>query len=103
MVDDNIERVLWWWTIPELLMFLVLFLLLVASLFGSSGLFNSYSRGIRLFGLVVALFQFTAPVWVYYDLRTHSESPDMIWFHIAAMPAINLVGVLAYLKERSES
>jgi hypothetical protein len=100
MADDEIERALWWWTIPELLLFVVLFLLLSASLFGYSELFDTYSRNIRLLGLVVILFQLAAPLWVYYDLRTHSEEGNLFWFHIAAMPAINLIGLLGYLEER---
>lgn len=100
MVDDEIKRVLWWWTVPELLLFLLLFILLSASLLGYSELFNTYSIRSRLFGLGVAFFQFTTPLWVYYDLQTHAESPDLIWFHIAAVPAINLIGVIGYRKER---
>lgn len=101
MVDDGIERVLWWWTIPELLLFLLLFVFLSASLLGYSGLFTTYPSSIRLFGLIFALFQLAVPIWVYYDLQTHSDSPDLLWFHIAAMPAINLIGMIGYLNKRN--
>ncbi|MDR5655823.1 hypothetical protein RH831_01320 [Halodesulfurarchaeum sp. HSR-GB] len=103
MVDEEIERVLWWWTIPELLVYLVLFFLLSASLLGYSELFDTHSRHIRLLGLVLTLFQFVAPLWVFYDLRTHSESLSRLWFHIAAMPVINLIGVVGYLEKRTRN
>jgi len=40
------------------------------------------------------------PVAVYLDIRRRPDDVDPLWIHAAAMPILNVFGVLAYLEDR---
>lgn len=102
MADEATERGLWALTAPELAALVVLFVLLAASVFGDSSFFSSVSRRIRIAGLVFVAIELLIPLWVYLDLRRSPERSDTIWVHAAAMPLINIFGLIAYLADRDQ-
>lgn len=94
------HELLWVWTVGELLALVVLCWLLVASLRGDTTLFSSLSRTIRLGAVGFLAVELLIPLWVFFDLRRRPDDPGSFWMHVAAMPGINLFGVLAYLQAR---
>jgi hypothetical protein len=100
MVDDATERVLWMWTAQELAVFVVVGALLVAGLVGETTLWTSVSRRLRLGALAFVAVQLLAPLWVYVDLRRRGDDSGTMWVHVAAMPLLNVFGLVAYLDYR---
>jgi hypothetical protein len=73
---------------------------LVVSLFADGSLLADAAVPVRTALLIVAAVQAFVPVYVYVDLRRRPDL-DRLWLHAAVMPAVNVVGFLAYLAERS--
>ena len=92
---------IWIWTASELFALVVLFGLLVGSLTGTTTVFASFDRTLRIAGLVVVAVELLIPVVVFFDLRRRPDA-DAFWLHVAAMPGINVFGLLAYLVARSD-
>ena len=78
MVNEDAERVLWIWTLSELVVITVLFLLLATSSFGKSSFLASVSRPIRLAALAFLAAELFIPLFVYLDLRRRPGSSDTI-------------------------
>ena len=102
MADESTERVLWIWTAPELAAIAVLGWLLIESLTGRATFLSSVSRQLRLGALAFVVVELLVPLWVYLDLRRRDDSGTM-WVHVAAMPLLNLFGLVAYLDYRRRS
>lgn len=100
MTDGESRALLLALVVPELLLFSVLALFLGLSLVGRSSFAAGYSVQIRLAALLFALLELCIPAAVYFDIRRRSDDPDMTWVHAAAVPVVNLLGVVAYLDER---
>lgn len=100
-MDGDDHGVLWVWTVSELFALVVLFGLLVGSLTGRSAVFASYDRTLRLAGLVVVTVELLIPVVVFLDLRRRPDE-DTFWMHVAAMPGVNVFGLLAYIVSRND-
>ena len=100
MPDAPIERVLVFWLVSEILLLLFLFYLLAASLLGQANVASAYSRPLRVAGLAFVTVELLIPTWIYYDVRRRPEATSTIWVHAAAMPLVNLFGLVGYLEER---
>lgn len=100
MADGDSRALLLALVVPEILLFSVLALLLGLSLAGSSSFAAGYSVQLRLAAFLFALVEVLIPTGVYLDIRRRSDDPDMTWVHAAAVPVVNLLGVVAYLEER---
>lgn len=94
------HELLWVWTVGELLLVVALFWLLAASLLGETTLLSSMSRTIRLGAVAFLAVELLIPLWVFFDLRRRPDDPGSFWMHVAAMPGINIFGLLAYLQAR---
>ncbi len=103
MVDEATERVLWIWTLSELALLGVFFLLLAASLFGEGSLLSTVSRQVRIIALGLLTVELLIPLFVYLNLRRSPHRSDTIWIHIAAMPLLNILGLMAYLADRNQN
>ncbi|PSQ06736.1 hypothetical protein BRC97_05510 [Halobacteriales archaeon QS_6_71_20] len=97
MVDDDAERALWAWTLPELAAVGVLLWLVADGLFGGGSFLASASRSLRLALLTFLATELAIPALVYLDIRRLADPPDSVWVHAAAMPLVNVFGVVAYL------
>lgn len=95
------ERVLWIWTLTELAAVAIVFLLLAASTFGGGSILATVSRQVRLVAVGVLAIELLIPLFVYFDIRRSPNRPDTIWIHVAAMPLLNIFGLMAYLADRS--
>lgn len=100
MVDDATERVLWIWTGSELAALVVVLWLLWNSVFGASAFLSSVSRQVRLGALAFVVVELLVPLWVFADLRRRGDASGTMWAHVAAMPFLNLFGLVAYLDYR---
>lgn len=100
---ERIDRVLWIWTIGEVLVLLAVGWLLLNSLVGPAGALASISREVRLAGLAFVTFQLLVPLAVFLDVRRRDDRPGYLWVHVAAMPVLNVFGLVGYLEERSRS
>ena len=100
MSEEAGHRTLWMWTAAELAAILVLFWLLAASLVGHTTLFSSVSRQVRLGAVAFLTVELLIPLWVFFDLRRRPNDSGHFWMHVAAMPGINIFGLLAYLQAR---
>ncbi len=94
------HRVLWAWTLPELLVVAGLFVAFVGSLTGHVALFSSVDRPLRVAASAFLAVELAIPAWVYLDLRRREDPRGSVWVHVAAMPGLNLFGLLAYLSHR---
>jgi len=103
MVDDATERVLWIWTGAELAALVMVLWLLWNSVFGESAFLSSVSRQVRLGALGFVVMELLVPLWVFFDLRRHGDDSGTMWAHVAAMPFLNLFGLVAYLDYRRRS
>lgn len=106
MESPAVHRVLWIWTASELLALLVGFGLVASSFVGDPPLFAAELATVPpLFRAGLAGFivlELLIPLWVFFD-RRHSRRRSKrgtYWVHVAAMPVLNLFGVVAYLQER---
>ena len=97
---ENAEHVLWIWTLGEVALLAWVGWLLVKSLVWNTGVLVTLSLPLRLAGLAFVVVQLLVPLSVYLDLRRREENPGHFWVHVAAMPLVNLLGLLAYLDER---
>lgn len=102
-VMERAERVLWIWTGGEVLVLLVFGWLLWGSVFDGSAFLSAVPRQLRLAGLAVVVFQLLVPVVVFLDVRRRDDRPGYLWVHVAAMPVLNVFGLVGYLEERSRS
>lgn len=100
MPEWTIERVLWFWLVPEIAFLLVLLYLLAASLLGQANAASAYPRQLRLAALAFVAVELLIPAWIYYDVRRRPEATSTIWVHAAAMPLVNLLGLFGYLEAR---
>jgi hypothetical protein len=98
MSDD--DRFLLVFVLSETVMLVVLAALLVDSLLGGGDFLAATAQTVRLAALCFVTVETLIPLWVYLDSRRRQGGPDTIWVHAAAMPVVNLVGLLAYLEER---
>lgn len=103
MVDEAMERVLWIWTLSELAAVTIVFVLLTASTFGDGSFLATVSRQLRLVAVGVLAIELLIPLFVYFDIRRSPNNPDAIWMHVAAMPLLNIFGLMAYLADRSRT
>ena len=100
---DEAHRYLFWaYTLPELVVVAGAFLLLAASVFGGGSFLSSVSRPIRLALLAFLAVELLIPLWVWVDLRRRPDEGNSHWIHAAAMPVVNLFGLVAYLADRSD-
>jgi hypothetical protein len=61
------------------------------------------SPPVRAVGLVVVFVELAVPIAVYVDVYRRPDDPDWVWVHAAMMPALNLLGAVAYLEDRRRS
>ena len=66
-------------------------------------MFATYSPTVRLGALLFVCLELLIPLGAFLDIRRRSDDPDTMWVHAAAMPLINLLGVLASLEDRQRS
>jgi hypothetical protein len=100
---DEERRLLAAFVVPELCLLVVGAVMLALSFGRSSGLFTSISPAVRAAALLFVLVEIAIPVGVYLDIRRQTDGPDAVWVHAAALPVINLLGVVAYLEARNRS
>lgn len=48
----------------------------------------------------VLVLQVVVPLWVYYDASKQGFDNPVEWMGVSAIPALNLLGVIAYLHKR---
>jgi len=102
-MEDQTERVMLALLIPELLALIGAFALLSGTFLGWSSVFASYPPTVRLGALMFVCLELLIPLGVFLDIRRRDDDPDTMWVHAAAIPLINLIGVLAYLEDRQRS
>jgi hypothetical protein len=100
-MNRDAERALVGMTVSEIGALALVAFLLASSLFGDGFFLADTSRTLRAAALGFVVFELLVPLWVYVDIRRQAEPPDRVWIHVAAMPVINLFGLVAYLVERS--
>ncbi|MFC7095746.1 hypothetical protein [Halobaculum marinum] len=100
MSDPALERGLWVWTLSELAFVVALLVLVANSLFGGGSFLSDVSVGVRVAALVFLVVELLIPLFVYLDVRGDPDRSAHTWVHAAAMPFINLFGVIAYLDDR---
>lgn len=103
MPDPDIERVLWLWLIPELLLLCYLLAVVGSSLLGYQTVASPYSRTLRVAAMAFLLVELAIPTWIYADIRRRPNGTSTIWVHAAMLPIVNLFGLLGYLEERRRS
>ncbi|MFC7027498.1 hypothetical protein ACFQJ5_07695 [Halomicroarcula sp. GCM10025324] len=86
--------------VPELVALSLFLLLLGLSLTGRSSFAATYSVSIRLAAFTFVLVEILIPAGVYLDVRRRPDDPDLTWVHAAAVPVVNVLGVVAYLEDR---
>ena len=89
--------------VPELVLLSLLALLLGLSLTGRSSFAATYSFVIRLAAFLFVLVEILIPAGVYLDVRRRPDDPDLTWVHAAAVPVVNVLGVVAYLEDRQRA
>lgn len=89
--------------VPELLLLGVAFAVVAGSLLGWTTLLTGYDVPLRVAALVFLALEILIPVGVYADLRRRPDETGLTWVHAAAVPVVNLVGVVAYLEERGRN
>jgi len=70
---------------------------------GPGGTFSEFSDVVRAVALFVVLVELVVPLAVYVDVARRDDDPDWVWVHVATMPAVNLLGLVAYLDDRKRS
>ena len=104
MAGEFDHRLLWLWTAPELLALVAVFGLLIASLLGTPPAFaeelETVSRPLRVAGVAFVALELLIPLWIWIDLERHQGSAGSLWVHVAAIPLLNLCGLVAYLQDR---
>jgi len=100
MADD---QGLWAFVVAETAMVGVAFVLVVDGVFGTGGFLTSASRPLQLGVLGFLALELLIPVGVYLDVRWNALDMDHVWVHAAAMPVINVVGLIAYLEARKRA
>lgn len=96
---SDTDGVLWAFTLPELLGYLLALAVIVGSLLGATTLFSGYSAALRTAAAVAIAVQLAAPLAVYFDCRRRGDSAG-IWVHVAAVPVIGIFGLIAYCESR---
>jgi hypothetical protein len=64
---------------------------------------SGLSPAVRATALVVVFVELAVPIAVYADVYRRTDDPDWLWVHAAMMPALNLLGAVAYLEDRRRS
>lgn len=100
MAEPDVERVLWLWLIPELLLLCYLLAAISASLFGYRTAASPFPRTIRIAAVAFLLVELAIPTWIYLDIRRRPGTTSTIWVHAAMLPIVNLFGLVGYLEER---
>ena len=67
---------------------------------GPGGTFSGLSAAARAAALLVVLVELVIPLAVYVDVARRTDDPDWVWVHVATMPAVNLIGLVAYLDDK---
>jgi steroid 5-alpha reductase family enzyme len=80
-----------------------LWALLVGGFLGYTTALTSYSRSLRLAATAFLTLEWAIPLGVSLDVRRRSDDPDPMWIHAAALPVVNVFGVIAYLEDRKRS
>ena len=102
-MSDNPERAVHFMVLPEVVGLFVLWGLLVAGFLGYTTAFTSYPPSLRLAAVAFLTLEWAIPLGVFLDLRRRSDDPDPMWIHAAALPVVNVFGVVAYLEDRKRS
>jgi hypothetical protein len=100
MATDEERRMTLALVVPEVLGLSLVLLLLGLSLAGWSSFAATYSVSLRLAAFAFVLVELLIPVGVFLDVRRRPDDPDLTWVHAAALPVVNVFGVVAYLEER---
>lgn len=100
MVDRDVERVLWLFLVPEILLLLWLLALVGGSLLGHGTPASPYPRTLRIAALLFLLVELAIPTWIYLDCRRRPGITSTIWVHAALFPVVNLFGLVGYLETR---
>ncbi|MFC6862174.1 hypothetical protein ACFQGE_01720 [Halomicroarcula sp. GCM10025817] len=100
MTDGEDRRVVLALVVPELVGLSLLLVLLGLSLTGRTTFAATYPFSLRLAAFAFVLVELLIPVGVYLDVRRRPDDPDLTWVHAAAVPVVNVFGVVAYLEER---
>ena len=100
---DDVEQAVHWLVLPEVVALFVLWLVLLSGLLEVTSAFTSYPISLRLAAVVFVTLEWAIPLGVYLDLRRRDDDPDRMWMHAAAMPVVNILGVIAYLEDRQRS
>jgi hypothetical protein len=100
MTDGEDSRVVLALVVPELVGLSLLLVLLGLSLTGRTTFAATYSFPLRFAAFAFVLVELLIPVGVYLDVRRRPDDPDLTWVHAAAVPVVNVFGVVAYLEER---
>lgn len=94
------ERSALGWLVLHTALFAVLGAYVASGLVGAESTPLSPTAALVLMAFVLA--ELLVPVAVYVDLRRLDE-PNWIWVHAAALPIVNLFGLLAYLADRDRA
>jgi hypothetical protein len=96
--DDRL--LLYAFLVPEILLMGTLGATMAASLLGWMDAFSGFSTSVRAAFLAFAVVETLIPLAVVLDMRRRDDDPDHAWIHAAALPVVNVFGVLAYLEDR---
>ncbi|WP_353633308.1 hypothetical protein ABSL23_00880 (plasmid) [Halobacterium sp. NMX12-1] len=97
MEADPFERVYWFFTLLNLAAVTLIFIFLTASTFGDGSFLATVSQRVRIVAVCVLAIELLIPLFVYFDVRRRPDKSDTFWIHIAAMPLLNIFGLMAYL------
>jgi uncharacterized membrane protein len=100
-MNRDAERALVGMTVGEVGALVLVGCLLALSLFGDGSFLADTARSVRALALGFVVIELLVPLWVFLDVRRRTDDPDRVWIHVAAMPIINLLGLAAYLADRS--
>lgn len=100
MTDPDVERVLWVFLLPEILLLCYLLAVVAGSLVGYTTVASPHPRQLRIAAVVFLLVELAIPTWIYVDTRRRPNGTSTIWVHAAMFPVVNLFGLLGYLVER---
>ena len=104
MGEDVADRhLLLAFVVPEVLLGGWLAVLLGLSLAGSGSFLATYSVAVRATLFTLVVLEVAIPLFVAVDGRRRPDDPDSVWVHAAAMPVVNLFGIVAYLEDRKRS
>jgi|GEM_PF-1266628 len=100
MADPDVERLLWVFLLPEMLILCSLLAVVAGSLVGYTTVASPYPRQLRIAAVAFLLVELAIPTWIYLDTRQRPDDTSTIWVHAAMFPVVNLFGLIGYLEER---